>query len=205
LSLLLLVAISIPACLQSKVLLLDGGHTIKNGFESYWNPKFFPIKVYIYSKDPLGYQEGMENAVNVWNSTLGRPVFQAKRMDFTKVLPKGCGWVASVLVPDLDTAGLWKGKYYPETSELCKGQVSISPKVKASNIIKIFVHELGHSLGLAHDKGDKRSIMYPIVFTDYPQYIMPDDSYSVLNMMKGNFTPLPDGKRAKFQELIQSL
>ena len=204
-ALLLLTAISIPGCLKRKAVLLDGGHFVKHGMESYWHPDSFPIKVYIHSKDRIEFVQGMETAVNVWNNAIGVQVFEAKRMDFTETLPKDCGWVASIVVLDLENAGYWRGRYRPNSSEICHGQISIRPTVKDNNITKVFIHELGHSLGLAHDEGHKRSIMYPVVYTNYSQYIMPDDAHSVYNMVTGEFTPLPAGTRAELQLFIQGL
>jgi hypothetical protein len=192
--------------MRGKPPLLDGGRTIKNGYEAYWHPEHFPIKVYIDTRDPIEFQEGMETAASIWNLTLGLDLFEPVKVDFGKTTVTGsCGWVASQVVHDLSTSGLWRGEYYPGTSEICFGWVYIQPDIKKNNIIKIFIHELGHSLGLAHDEGDKRSIMYPKVYSDYPQYIMPDDGHSVINMAAGDFLPLPKGTRSALQYFIQSL
>lgn len=174
--------------------------------ESYWHPEHFPLKVYVDSRDPIEFQEGIEEAAAIWNLSLGLQVFETERVDFGNVSPtNSCGWVSSRVEHDLPTAGYWRGKYYPSTSELCYGLLTISPNVKPRNISKVFIHELGHSLGLAHDEVDKRSIMYPTVYTDYPQYIMPDDGHAVIDMMAGEFTPLPADLRAKLNDIIQAL
>lgn len=192
--------------MRGKTPLLDGGRTIKNDYEAYWHSENFPIKVFIDSRDPVEFQESMEIAARVWNMSLGLQVFDTERVDFSNAtITNTCGWVASQVVHDLETSGLWHGEYYPGTSEICFGQVSIQPNIKKNNIIKIFMHELGHALGLAHDEGDKRSIMHPIVFSDYPQYIMPDDGHSVISMVSGDFLPLPKGTRSALQQFIQDL
>ena len=206
LSLLLLTAISVPGCLKKKdAALLDGGHTVKHEYESYWSPESFPIVVFISDTDPEEFVTGAVSAAKIWNLTLGLPVFETHIVSFDEAAPKGCGWITMAAKEDLGPAGFWTGRYYDGTSEICYGKIDIRSNVKEKNITKIYIHELGHALGLAHDKGDKRSIMYPTVFTDYPQYIMPDDGHSIINMMTGQFTPLPKGTRAEIQRIIQSL
>jgi hypothetical protein len=77
--------------------------------------------------------------------------------------------------------------------------------VNDQNITKLFMHEIGHAFGLAHDHGDKRSIMYPTVYTDYPQYIMPDDARAVLGMSAGIFSPLSQDTRAELNQILMDL
>ena len=67
------------------------------------------------------------------------------------------------------------------------------------------MHELGHGFGLAHDHGDRRSIMYPIVYTDFPQYIMPDDARSVMGMSFGLFAPMSHDVRNQLNRLLADL
>jgi len=178
---------------------------IRNGYEAYWAEESFPIVVVVYENDPEDFQAAVLDAIDVWNQTVGVQVFTPVRMNYLNQVPTGCGWIATIAVDELEFAGYWTGKFVGQTSQLCKGQISILKNVKPSNVFKVYVHELGHALGLAHDPGDKRSIMYPTVYTNAPQFIMPDDTLAVWTMTRGLFSSLPKGTRKRVQDTLADL
>lgn len=47
--------------------------------------------------------------------------------------------------------------------------------------------------------------MYPVVYTDFPQYIMPDDARSVLGMSVGIFSPMERDVRDKLNRILADL
>ena len=195
----------VPGCLRTKTLALDGGHLIKNDHESYWEPQYFPIVVYVDSNSPEKVNNGVRDAVTMWNFRTGVDVLVVDEVDFSKHLPEGCGWIAATQIPDQANSGQWKGTYKEGTSKICHGWVSVQDGVRDQNITKLFMHELGHGFGLAHDHGDRRSIMYPIVYTDFPQYIMPDDARSVMGMSFGLFAPMSHDVRNQLNRLLADL
>jgi hypothetical protein len=205
LSSVLLLAAIVPGCLKTKTLLLDGGHLIKNDHESYWEARYFPLAVYIDASAPEYVIQGVKDAVTMWNFRVGTNVLSSIEMNFLEDLPKGCGWIAAVQVTEQGSAGLWRGVYKDGTSKMCNGQVSVRNGVNDHNITKLFMHEIGHAFGLAHDQGDRRSIMYPTVYTDFPQYIMPDDARAVLGMSAGIFAPLSRDTRAQLNRFLVEL
>ena len=200
-----LTMVLIPGCLRNKKTALDGGQLIKNEYESYWEAKYFPLTVYIDAGSPEYVIQGAKDAITMWNFRVGTDVLSFEEMNFLENLPAGCGWIAAAQVTDQASSGLWRGVYKDGTSKLCNGQVSVRNGVNDHNITKLFMHELGHAFGLAHDPGDRRSIMYPTVYTDFPQYIMPDDARSVLGMSMGIFAPLAHDLRAQLNRFLAEL
>jgi hypothetical protein len=205
LSTVLLLAAIVPGCLKTKTLLLDGGHLIKNDHESYWEAQYFPITVYIDSSAPAHVRAGVKDAITMWNFRVGTNVLSPTEMNFLEDLPTGCGWIAAVQVAEQESSGLWRGVYKDGTSKICNGQVSVRNGVNDQNITKLFMHEIGHAFGLAHDHGDRRSIMYPTVYTDFPQYIMPDDARAVLGMSEGIFASLSRDTRDELNQILMDL
>ena len=203
-STLFLVAVLIPGCMKNQKNALDGGRLIRNSYETYWEAQYFPLPVFIDRNMPDHLIVGMYDAINTWNINTGVHVFTPVPVDLLEELPKGCGWVAAI-EKDIPTSGLWRAVEKPGTSSLCAGEVSLDVGIIQGTSAKLWAHELGHALGLAHDHGDKRSIMYPIVFSDYPQYLMPDDLASVRNMVNGYFQPLPASVRLEINKFLSHL
>lgn len=203
-STLFLVAVLVPGCMKNQKSALDGGRLTANSYEAYWEAKYFPLPVFIDTNMPNHLIVGIYDAINTWNSHVGVHVFTPVPANLQEELPKGCGWIAAV-EKELPTSGLWRAVEKPGTSSFCAGEVSLDVGIIHGNSSKLWIHELGHSLGLAHDHGDKRSIMHPTVFSDYPQYLMPDDLASVRNMVNGYFQPLPASVRAEINEFLSDL
>jgi hypothetical protein len=183
---------------------LDGGHLIRNDQETHWEPEYFPLTVFVDKNMPDHLIVGMYDAINAWNVSTGVSVFEPVLMDFDLDLPRDCGWVAAVQKP-LKTAGKWRGVEKPGTGKLCAGEVSLDVGTIHKFSAKLWIHELGHSLGLAHDHGDNRSIMYPTVFSDSPQYIMPDDAVSVRTMVLGTFVPMDADLKSQLYKYLEAL
>lgn len=201
----LLSMVLVPGCLKTKQHALDGGHLIKNDYESYWEAKYFPLVVFVDTAAPEHVIQGIKDAVTMWNFRVGIDVLVADEVDFSDYIPSGCGWIAATQVDDQANDGLWRGVYKDGTSKICHGQVSIRNGVNDLNVTRLFMHEFGHGFGLAHDHGDRRSIMYPVVYTDFPQYIMPDDARSVLGMSMGIFSPMSQDVRSQLNRFLADL
>jgi hypothetical protein len=178
---------------------------IKNSQEAYWESKYFPLPVYVDKNMPNHIIVGIYEATDVWNTRTGVNVFTPILVDFMEELPSGCGWLAAVQQTyDNDKDGYWRGIEKPGSSSICLGEVSIRHGTVHAYAAKLWIHELGHALGLAHDHGDRRSIMYPTVYSDFPQYVMPDDASSVRTMVLGTFVPMnADLKMALYRFLEQ--
>lgn len=200
----LLLAALVPGCHKTDKALLDGGQRVKNNYEVYWEAKYFPLSVFVDKSMPDHVILGVYEAVEDWNTAAGIPVFVPILVDFMERLPEGCGWIAAVY-KDIETDGLWRGVEKPGTSKLCAGEVILDYGVLVGHSAKLYTHELGHALGLAHDPGDKRSIMHPIVYSDYPQYIMPDDMVSVKEMVVGQFRPMKHSLKARIDRFLADL
>jgi hypothetical protein len=184
---------------------LDGGHLIANDQETHWEPEYFPLPVLIDKNMPDHLMEGMYTAINVWNISTGVAVFEPVLVDPLQPLPSDCGWIAAVERPLEDKDGLWTGLEKPGTGQLCAGEVALSVGTLHAFSAKLWMHELGHGLGLAHDHGDRRSIMYPTVYSDSPQYIMPDDAVSVRAMVLGTFVPMSADLKTRLYEFLEAL
>jgi len=200
----LFLATSVPGCIKNRNLPLDGGHLITNDQEVHWEPEYFPLPVLIDKNMPVHLIEGVYTAINVWNISTGVAVFEPVLVDPLQSLPADCGWIAAVERP-LDNDGLWTSLEKPGTGQLCAGEVALSVGTLHKYSAKLWMHELGHGLGLAHDHGDRRSIMYPTVYSDSPQYIMPDDAVSVRSMVLGSFVPMSAGLKSRLYKFLEAL
>lgn len=203
--LLVLSFIFIPACDKNVRPPLDGGHLVKNNSEAYWEADDFPIQLYIDEGAPNYVIEATILAAEIWNTKTDRDVFDYDIIDFYADLPTGCGWVAVVHSKVAQYDGIWRGIQKEESSAVCHGQITLRNGLNQETMYKIVVHELGHALGLAHDPGDNRSIMYPSVFTDKRQYLMPDDINRVIKMVDGKFVPLKYSLKSKLERELAKL
>lgn len=200
----LFLATSVPGCIKKHNPPLDGGHLITNNQEVHWEPQYFPLPVLIDSSMPGNRIDGMYAAIKVWNTSTGVTVFAPVLVDPSQSLPSGCGWISAVQRP-LNTSGLWTSVEKPGTSKLCAGEVALDVDALHKSSQKLWIHELGHGLGLAHDHGDRRSIMYPTVYSDAPQYIMPDDAVSVRSMVLGYFVPMSADLKSRLYKFLEAL
>lgn len=206
LSSLLLTVVLIPGCLKKANTPLDGGHLILNDQETHWVASDFPLVLLVDKNMPDHIIKGIYMAASVWNIRTGVGVFAPVLMDFMEELPSGCGWIAAVEKEyDDDKDGLWRAVEKPGTSQLCAGEVSLRVGITHAFSAKLWIHELGHSLGLAHDHGDRRSIMHPTVYSDVPQYIMPDDAASVHSMVVGTFIPMSASLKSRLHRFLWEL
>lgn len=172
-------------------ILVDGGLVIENNYEVHWAAEDFPIDVIIDAYLPDQTVGDIYEAIEFWNTAVGEIIFYPIVMDFNEELPEyDCGWVVIVDKDELDYSGIWRGVYGDTRGTLCFGQITLNSDEHYSVQMNMLVaHELGHSLGLAHDKVNKKSIMYPIILTE-PQYVMPEDAVRIRKMFHGDFAVL---------------
>lgn len=110
-----------------------------------WN---LPAKVYL----PLGYSSRLrfKEAMTVWDTWMGTEAFRLV----------GSAPEADIVVEDGgEPWGIAGRALHTKTGGTVKFHLEIFDGYYDRP--DIIAHELGHTLGLAHDEGDKRSIMYP--------------------------------------------
>lgn len=203
--LLLVCAFTASSCMHQGPPPVDGGSIVVNGKKIYWEEDEFPLYVLMDKRLPINHTYATEVAVIKWNSKLGDEVFKIKMYDFSEPAPRTHGYV-TVSIKQLGKQngkprlGQQRAILYEDSSKMKVSEVfyDIDNPTK-DELVKIMVHELGHSLALEHDPGDSRSIMYPKIQSS-PMYIMPDDVERVRAMMDGEPIPAnPDVSDAGLQ------
>lgn len=182
----------------------DGGHTIEADHESYWEAHHFPITIYIEETMTPEYKEAVYTATLVWNNMVDADVFRTEPITVGLQVPNAdCGWIVVHSLPEFIYKGLWTANYDENAPTFCSGLITLQEGVEQSSMLKIAVHELGHGLGLAHDKRDVRSIMFPSIYADMPQYLMPDDVAAVRLMVDGKFESLSFQEVQEYRRILE--
>ena len=146
---------------------------LKHDFDIYWETEF-PIEVYIDVTIPHFMAVNTIVAAEYWNQQIGVQVFEVLYAADDTEPPVGCGWVIVRVEPDLPFSGLFTGVSPGGEPKVCVGGVHYNPDTGQDTMLKLAIHELGHSLGLAHDKRNIASIMYPKVPAHQSQDILPE-------------------------------
>jgi predicted Zn-dependent protease len=165
--------------IQSQRTILDRGLYKTNQGPLIWEAKSFPISVFAHGSVSKENRESIKVAINKWNSRVGRKVFQLgnyeKPVDEEK--DTHCGWVVITegeIQPYAPES--WYAFYVPHyhQNKICSGFIMIDDDADSEYSDKIFIHELGHALGLVHDF-QRTSIMLHEIDLDICQGITEQD------------------------------
>ncbi len=134
------------------------------------------VKLYIDASVPVDYQEGIQRAVDHWNehgrTQFGGEFFQIKKEQVGSAEPQRDGYSKIYLMHTWEdnkyneqarTTIYWSGNRIYESDirineknfDFFTGDVSVPNKVHVESLL---IHELGHSLGLAHSD-ENNSVM----------------------------------------------
>lgn len=125
----------------------DGEDTATGCLPTLVRWELLPIRVLSVSKQ----NDAVLEAIAHWNVLLGQEMFAVTEDEKS----------ADILVMDSEMPSFWAGatRHFVAGGEL-KAVVLLSGSVTESDAMRVFVHEFGHALGLAHDR-DRMSVMAP--------------------------------------------
>ena len=155
-----------------------GGVLHHNSCPLTWEPQDFPLSVVVDTRLSGNQQAALIESVQAWNIAVGANVFTITREVewFSTELLSPQTQTVYVLLSDLSNAGyLVQGLASLEAQD-CHIQyvrVFIDLDVPDSDASLVLIHELGHSLGLSHDRWQP-SIMWQYANSSGGR-IMPDD------------------------------
>lgn len=121
-----------------------------------------PVQVHL-DESVLDATESFLWAFAAWEEWLGRPVFE--------LTPESGDWVVeafqgdSVIAEEFGIAAM--APHEKRSDGTIEAIVVFFSQYRFNT--EVVAHEFGHTLGLAHDKDDKRSIMYPSMRTQIPR------------------------------------
>ncbi len=162
-----------------------------SGYQYHWRQEQFAIKVLVNSE--IGeeiYAGSLTSAVNEWNEQMGgEPIFSLARFDKETHRYK-CGEIY-VEIKDVQTQKYIKENHtgfaigntlYDGT--FCTSYIALDLGLNVDYYQQVFMHELGHALGLTHDENNKNSVMYP---TSISQNVCMDDILKIDRMRSGTW------------------
>ena len=176
---------------------LDGGMLVRNGETVYWSAADFPIDVYVDTRGSGTFSRQFFDTIKaiiyvngIIPEHLGPLLVFKGLVDYDVDVPAK----NSILITFSNHVVSGKGVISDgialpfmvgNSSRFHSCKITMDMGVPAADFVNVVNHELGHCLGLAHDPGDDRSIMYPYSRLGSPQYWMPDDIDKLIAMKKG--------------------
>lgn len=151
----------------------------------YWRPQDFPLHVVADRRLTTVRRAALEEAIVRWNVAAGAEVFSLDReidwFDLELLDPEqGTVYVLVMDLPDNPTTGSitqgWASLSY-DGCRIIHVLTFLDVAVPDQDAMLVFEHELGHSLGLAHDDNES-SIMWYYANSSGGQ-IMADDLFYI--------------------------
>lgn len=153
------------------------------GSTYHWLGSSFPLMVSANPRLPRMYLEAAQEAVDSWNSLLGYEFLVFDTSTPTHIQQEGI--VRILQEEDLGDIregvrilGLATVHADSMTGVIRDATIRVDVDITPDVIETVFLHELGHTLGLCHDSYDK-SAMYPIIWEPRVQRILPGDVEAV--------------------------
>lgn len=193
--LLLVLGLFTFGCLVNHPPILDGGSIQVNGYIAFWEADVFPLWLVIDDQLPPSHITATYSAAARWNDEVDIQVFEPVLWDLSVAAPRTFGFVVvsmRELGEDLQTRrilGLAHSHVYTGTGRMYFSEVWFDNDLDEDRLQIVMEHELGHTLTLAHDENDCRSLLHPRVTNCPPPiYIMPDDLDRIRLMTLGAYS-----------------
>lgn len=145
---------------------LDNGFMLRDGHELHW-PRLQKVDVYVEA--PARVMALVDSAVGIYNDAIGAPIFvrpvaaaPAMISAFGERVTRGIlKSIALIRIGAVDDHhGHTDFRYDKRNGEILNALVTLPFLLEENAAHRVIVHELGHVLGLDHDR-DPRSIMFP--------------------------------------------
>jgi hypothetical protein len=144
----------------------DVGLMVRDGHELKWHKSDFPLEC-MYDAEELSpeYLTAIESVMAEFNTQVGFSLFGHC---LSWVVPGGMPEHAeSTVIIDLCEdrkahGATTKHRYDKKTGQILSASVCIDPGLSGLTLYKAVLHEMGHVIGLDHDR-EKTSIMYPSI------------------------------------------
>ena len=139
------------------------------GYPMYWEREDFPLTISVQEGTNENLRYALEEAVLVWNGTVGHTVFEIREQH------DAASRVHGLITFEERDLHNWGPGYFAgltqyrlansitgQIGQLHSASVWVDTNVHKDSYYLIVLHELGHTLGLAHDT-DPSSCMFPLV------------------------------------------
>lgn len=160
-----------------------------------WNhEKAFPIEFLLHCSFPVEYESSLRSAASIWEGAVGKQLFRFSYGDCGPMLPrqdtKNIIYFFTEMWPSKSkeqgvTRAYVVENIIEETDIFINGEnhhfyVSSAEPYYGAHAESLFLHELGHALGIEHIN-DKRSVMYPMLNELQERTILSDFDIQSLN------------------------
>lgn len=166
------------------------------GAPEHWN--IFPIQVSADPNMPTEYLEETEQAVRIWNSLAGYEflLFDDRLLPLR---PATYGRIIVTQIP-LGISEQTKTRLLGEavvTSDATTGiikfaAIHLDTNLPSEQLQIVIVHEISHSIGLAHDEHSRGSAMFPSIWEPRAQRVEERDVEAIRHQLFGPLRIAPD-------------